>query len=200
MYYFISDTHFGHSNIIRYCKRPFLKKEDLDSKGNWVSQYIATQRTKEMDETIIKNWNSRIKDEDIVFFLGDFCLSKSSEAPDSRKDAFDYYSSQLKGDVIFFKGNHDGNNKCKSIIESMVINHGGKRIYLTHNPKFAKDDFEWNFCGHVHEKYQFQKLGKKSIICNLSVDVWNYYPVNINEINQAFSDWCKRGCKNEKTN
>jgi calcineurin-like phosphoesterase family protein len=201
VYYFISDTHFGHSNILRYCKRPFLKEGDLDSKGNWVSQYIATQRTKEMDDTIIRNWNSKVTDEDIVFFLGDFCLSKSSEAPNSRKDAFDYYRNQLKGDIIFFKGNHDGNNKCKSIIESIVIQHGGKRIYLTHNPKFAKDDFEWNFCGHTHgNQGTFKKLGKKSTIIDLSVDCWNFMPVDINEINQAYSEWCKRGRKDEKKN
>lgn len=199
MYYFISDCHFGHANIIRYCKRPFLKEGDLDNNGGWVSEYIAVQRTKEMDETIIRNWNERIKEDDIVFFLGDFCLSKSSEAPDSRKDAFDYYRSQLNGDIIFFKGNHDGNNKCKSVIESMVIQHGGKRIYLTHNPKFAKEDFHWNFCGHTHgNQGTFKKLGKKSVIIDLSVDCWEFRPVDINEINQSYSEWCKRGCKEEK--
>ena len=76
-----------------------------------------------MDETIIKNWNTKVKDEDIVFFLGDFCLSKSSEAPNSRKDAFEYYRSQLKGDIIFFKGNQpplkrrNGNNQCQPDIQ-----------------------------------------------------------------------------------
>jgi calcineurin-like phosphoesterase family protein len=182
MYYFISDTHFGHENIIKYCKRPF-------------------KNAKEMDETIIKNWNSKVTDKDIVFFLGDFCLTKSSEAPNSRKDAFEYYRNQLKGDIIFFKGNHDGNNKCKSIIESIVIQHGGKRIYLTHDPKWAKDDFYWNFCGHTHgNQGTFRRLGKKATIIDLSVDCWNYTPVNINEINQTYSDWCKKGHKNEKKN
>lgn len=176
MYYFISDTHLGHEKIIEYCKRPF-------------------KNVKEMDETIIKNWNERISDEDIVFFLGDFCLIKSSEAPNSRKDAFAYYRKQLKGNIIFLKGNHDGNNKCKSIIESIVIEHGGKRIYLTHNPKFAKEDFHWNFCGHTHGNMgTFRKIGKKSVIVDLSVDCWNFQPVDINDINQAYSDWCKK-CK-----
>jgi calcineurin-like phosphoesterase family protein len=180
MYYFTSDAHFGHENIIKYCKRPF-------------------KNIKEMDETIIKNWNSKVKLGDIVFYVGDFCLSKSSEAPNSRKDAFEYYRSQLNGDIIFFRGNHDGNNKCKSIIESIVINHGGKRIYLTHNPKFAKEDFHWNFCGHTHgNQGKIRKLGKKSTIIDLSVDCWNFTPVDINEINQAYSEWYKNGYKNEK--
>ena len=174
-----------------------MKEGDLDSKGNWVSQYIAIQRTKEMDETIIKNWNSRVQDEDIVFFLGDFCLSKSSEAPDSRKDAFDYYRNQLKGDIIFFKGNHDGNNKCKSIIESMIINHGGKIIFIVHDPKYINKDIIWNFTGHTHGKYGKIRKQDKNIIVDLSVENWDYRPVDINEIFQAYSEWCRRGNKNE---
>jgi len=198
MFYFISDTHFGHSNIIRYCKRPFIKDGDLTLNGGWVSSDIAIQRMKEMDETIIKNWNERVKKEDTVFFLGDFALSKSSEAPEGRKDAFNYYRNQLNGDIIFIKGNHDGNNRCNSIIESINIQHGGKRIHLTHNPKFAKEEFYWNFCGHTHgSEGVCKRINKKSTIIDLSVDCWNYRPVEINEINQVFSDWCRKGYKNK---
>jgi calcineurin-like phosphoesterase family protein len=174
MHFFISDTHLGHENIIKYCNRPFKSLQ-------------------EMDETIIANWNNKIKKGDIVFFLGDFCLTKSSEAPNSIKRASDYYRSQLNGDIIFLKGNHDKNNQCKSIIESIIINHGGKRIYLTHNPKFAKKEFEWNFTGHCHGNFgTFRKLEDKSTIIDLSVDCWNYTPVNINEINEAYSDWKRK--------
>ena len=149
-----------------------------------------------MDKEIIKRWNERVEDEDIVFHLGDFCMLKSSEAPESRKDAFNYYRKQLKGNIIFIRGNHDGNNKNKSIIESIVIEHGGHRIYLTHNPKFAKPEFRFNFCGHVHNKWQFQKIGNgKSVIINLSLEHWNYQPVNINEIISAYSDWVRQGRK-----
>jgi calcineurin-like phosphoesterase family protein len=86
-------------------------------------------------------------------------------------------------------------NKNKSVIESMVINYGGFRIYMTHNPKFAKPDFKWNFAGHVHEKWQFQKLGENSTIVNLSVEQWKYAPVTIGEIQAAYSRWIKSGMK-----
>ena len=43
--FFIADTHFNHSNIIKYCNRPFISSEDQTSK-------------------LIENWNSVVKDED----------------------------------------------------------------------------------------------------------------------------------------
>jgi len=178
MYYFTSDFHLGHFNIIRYCNRPFKSVE-------------------EMENTIIRNWNERVKEEDTVFFLGDFCLKKSKEAPEGR--TFEWYRKRLQGNIIFIRGNHDGNNSTKTIIESVVIEHGGKRIFMTHNPKFAKVDFQWNLCGHTHGKYgKITRLDKKSVIIDISVENWDYRPVDINEINQAYSIWLKSGEKSCK--
>jgi calcineurin-like phosphoesterase family protein len=177
--FFTSDFHLGHFNIIRYTNRPFKTLEEMDS-------------------TIIKNFNERVSEEDLVFFLGDFCMKRSSEASESPKNAFEYYRNQLKcRNIIFIKGNHDGHNNVKSPIESLIINHGGKRIYLTHDPQYAKHDFFFNFTGHTHGKFgKFRKIGHKGYIVDLSVELWNYSPVNYNEIYSAFSEWLKNGKKN----
>jgi calcineurin-like phosphoesterase family protein len=176
MYFWTSDWHLGHFNIIKYCKRPFSS-------------------LKEMDETIISNCNRIVQPEDTLFFLGDFCLSKSSEASEAPRKAFDYYRSQIKcKNIIFVGGNHDnrGGGQCKTPIESMVIKHGGQRIFLTHDPKHAKEEYKFNLTGHVHEKFgRFNKLGKKSIIVNLSVEQWNYEPVNISDIYEAYAKYLK---------
>jgi calcineurin-like phosphoesterase family protein len=51
----ISDTHFYHENIGRYCSRP----------ENW-------------QELIIKNWNDQVAPGDTVLHLGDFALGKKT--------------------------------------------------------------------------------------------------------------------------
>lgn len=51
--FFIADTHFGDSNILRYENRPFSDVEQMDS-------------------TLIKNWNNTISKDDKVFLVGDF--------------------------------------------------------------------------------------------------------------------------------
>jgi calcineurin-like phosphoesterase family protein len=80
--WFISDTHFSHSNIIKYTGRPF-------------------ETVEEMNRCLIRNWNDCIDANDQVFFLGDFGLG----------DVHRLHSicSQLKGHKICIRGNHDRN-------------------------------------------------------------------------------------------
>ena len=194
--FFTSDTHFFHSNIIRYCNRPFLKKGDLDNKGNWISRYISKERTKEMNKLIIKNWNERVSKNDLVFHLGDFCFKYApSETPNAPKNAYDIIKPQLNGDIILIRGNHDGaRNGTKTIIESLVINFGGERLFLTHVPEFCHMNYKLNLVGHVHNNWKFKRFRRgKSFTdcCNVGVDVWDFRPIDINQIMGAYTEWLK---------
>ena len=60
-YWFTSDTHFGHANIMKYCNRPFAS-------------------VTEMDETLIANWNAVVRNGDTVFHLGDFAFCRETNA------------------------------------------------------------------------------------------------------------------------
>jgi calcineurin-like phosphoesterase family protein len=145
---------------------------------------------------MIRKWNEKVHKEDVVIHIGDLCLSHSKEAPNTPNNPSPFLLEQLNGKIILVKGNHDTNNRVKSIIESMIIKVGGYRIFVTHNPQYAKEQYPINLCGHVHEKWQFKKLGDNSVIINMSVEQWDYSPMDINEIFKALSRWRKHETDN----
>ncbi|MBU1912869.1 MAG: hypothetical protein KKB22_04980, partial [Candidatus Omnitrophica bacterium] len=53
------------------------------------------------------------------------------------------------------------------------------------------------YCGHVHQHYKVKRLNEKSLIVNLSVEVWNYYPVTFEEISSAVSAFLKEEKKSK---
>lgn len=82
MYYFTSDEHYGHANVIKYCNRPFRSLE-------------------EMDYTIISKHNDRVRPGDVVIHAGDFSFIRN------REEVFKRYINKLKGTHIFLNGSHD---------------------------------------------------------------------------------------------
>lgn len=78
--FFTSDLHFSHSNIIRYCKRPF---DNAD----------------EMDECLIANWNSVVTPDDQVWVLGDMFFCNENKAANILR--------RLHGKIVLLPGNHD---------------------------------------------------------------------------------------------
>jgi calcineurin-like phosphoesterase family protein len=156
--YFISDTHFGHRNIIDFCKRPF------SSVG-------------EMNGTLLRNWYETIGDNDRVFFVGDLALGRRGSR------TLDWYN-KLNGDFIFIKGNHDD---CSFISHTShyILVYGGFKFYFVHNPKDIPKDWKgWAIHGHTHNndlrRYPFINGERRTI--NASVEVIGYKPVDLDEI------------------
>jgi len=179
-FWFTSDQHFGHSNIIKYCDRPYKTVED-------------------MDKALIRNWNARVGHEDTTFVLGDFCYKDEKKFKD--------YFYALNGNKIFIQGNHDHNNGVNTPILDMTINLGGKTILLIHNPDdISVFGGQLVLCGHVHNNWKFErrywepekKESEYIDFCNVGVDVWKYMPVNINEILKDYNTWLDKNWKFEK--
>lgn len=82
IYWIVSDLHFGHNNIVKYCPntRPY-------------------RSVSEMDENLIAKWNSTVAPNDVVFHLGDFSFYGAEKTRD--------IISRLNGHIVFIKGNHD---------------------------------------------------------------------------------------------
>jgi calcineurin-like phosphoesterase family protein len=172
--FFTSDTHFGHSNIIGYCNRPFKTIE-------------------EMNERLIKNWNARVSKEDLVIHFGDFCF-RNTENSKYRGEGLCLksinYLEKLNGHITFIKGNHDKNNSLNAIISSCIIELGGDKIFCLHNPKDIDTRFKINLVGHVHEAWKIKEVNH-SYIVNVGVDVWGFNPITFDEIMKLISKFKK---------
>lgn len=132
--YFTSDTHFHHKNILNFENRPYKTVE-------------------EMNEDLIERWNSQVNDDDIVYHLGDLCLSSFENTVNILK--------QLKGKIILIKGNHDHSQKFTRINKmgllheyhevGKVIKYKKQIIYLTHFPlEIGFRPRYWSVHGHIH--------------------------------------------------
>lgn len=163
--WFTSDTHFGHKNIIEYCKRPFLDEIEMDRK-------------------LIDNWNSVVKGNDLVFHLGDF-------GRNNPKEIF----NKLKGKIHFILGNHDNKNKILPATNVTVYNSDILRvtinnqiIVLCHYPILSWDKQSigaWHLYGHIHtvkgisyDKAPFQQSW------DVGVDNNDFYPVSMVKIRE----------------
>lgn len=79
----ISDTHFGHANILNYCPWRQTWASDVD----------------QHDRLLIEAWNDIVGSDDWVLHLGDFAMGGAGTIAD--------YRSQLNGRVCLVLGNHD---------------------------------------------------------------------------------------------
>lgn len=156
MIYFIADTHFNHENIIKYCNRPF-------------------KNSQEMNEHIIKKWNSVVKKEDTVYHLGDVGFGTTEMLKD--------LVGRLNGTKILLRGNHDfkrGLNSWKEVGFSEVYKKKIElgNLILTHAPIELEDKEKINVFGHIHNKPLDMRFNKDNHIC-VSCDVVDYIPIII---------------------
>lgn len=152
-----SDLHLGHTNIIKYCNRPF-------------------KDVKEMNSVLVKNWNNTISNKDKVYFLGDLAYGKNAST--------DYWYNKLKGQMIFIKGNHDISNNIH-FYEYQILEYKNISFYLCHDSKDVPSNWKgWIIYGHYHNNNlnEFPFFDRKNKRINISVDLTNYKPVNMDYI------------------
>ena len=174
-----SDTHFCHIPEFLWQPRGFKSVE-------------------EMNEEIIERWNSIVKPEDDVWHLGDMALSNVSEAID--------YINRLNGRILWIGGNHDTDNKIKTIIFNCPNVHwigwafntkiGKITCYLSHYPTLTANYDEKhfsqhviNFHGHTHQKTNFLQ-SDNPFMYHVGMDSHNCTPIHIEvAINEVRQHW-----------
>ena len=159
--YFTSDCHFNAQRTIDISKRPF-------------------ESLKELNKTLINNWNSVVNENDIVYILGDF------------GDFF--YAKFLNGTKVFIKGNYERYLSDEYLKQFFDIVYPDKIMYLpvyhnnklyhlrlTHEPLNISDkDMTENYIGlfgHVHKLCMVKRYG-----INVGTDLHYFTPIDFDTV------------------
>ena len=155
--FFTSDTHFGSSRAMTLSRRPF-------------------ETVKEMDSTLILNWNNTVSSDDVVYHLGDF--GDLNIRP------------YLHGKIHLILGNYEidalqENTKLQQQLENRFVSvlphdtltlKNGEPVYLTHKPSECKRDM-FNLFGHIHG---LRKVSQNGL--NVGVDANHFRPISEDDV------------------
>lgn len=182
--FYISDTHWGHNNVLAFDQRPFKTVD-------------------EMDAELIRRWNSVVNAGDIVYILGDmFWISPSKAKP---------IMEQLNGQKFLVKGNHDRWHDAKfdklfvKIDEYMEVEDNGRKVVLCHYPIpcFKNHFYGWvHLYGHVHNSFEWNMMEHQRFLmeelytrqCNMinvgaMMPYMDYTPRTLDEIERGYALW-----------
>lgn len=136
-----------------------------------------------MNKSLINNWNMRVKEEDTVCHLGDFCCKGNERGVPGVKTKAESWEKELNGHIIHILGNHDKNNSVKNALSFAVIVFGNHTWFMSHRPpwdlppsfKNVPETCDSILCGHIHEKWKMNEW-KGIPVINVGVDCNNYSP------------------------
>jgi len=156
----VSDTHFGHENILKF----------RDSNTNELIRNFSDVH--DMNEYMVQRWNAVVNEDDIVYHLGDVYFGRGHEV-----------LGRLKGRKRLLLGNHD-NGKCQKL-HKYFQKIGMWRMFpeynclLTHVPVHESGLYKvhWNLHGHIH-----QNASPTPRHINCSVEVQDYTPRLITDL------------------
>jgi calcineurin-like phosphoesterase family protein len=176
--WFTSDPHFGHANIIKYCKRPFENVED-------------------MNQVLIDNWNMVVDHDDLIICGGDFALGNSKSTIS--------VLNQLNGNKILIKGNHEksvlSNKEARTffnggiydILEITILDEEVsdefQDIILCHYPMVTWDKSHrgsWQLFGHVHGMLDGDKRLSPNQM-DIGVDSNGFRPISYQEVKEIIT-------------
>ena len=177
--WFVSDTHFGHANMIHK-----FKLEDGSPSRSFAS-------VDEMDETMIDRWNEVVRPSDHVYHLGDVTMHR--QIGQIRYSVL----NRLNGHERLLLGNHDLDTveHYREWFEKVMSYRVLDRLIFSHVPihPMSLGRFQANIHGHTHHQ-----VLPASIVCdhkgygerdrtvpfiNVCVEQIDYRPVSL--------DWIK---------
>lgn len=161
----ISDTHFGHANILNF----------KDENNKPIRSFSSVE---EMDEIMINNWNKLVHPDDVIYHLGDVVMNKRNLDKLSR----------CHGSKRLILGNHDLFDDeypkyFKRIYAMRIFSKEG--IIMTHIPIHPESLDRWkvNLHGHIHTK---GIANNRYVNCCVDYVGNNYTPLSFEELRDKY--------------
>lgn len=171
--FFISDTHFGHKNILK-----FLRRDGTPLRPGF--HYVDA-----MNEFIIEQWNATVRPQDKVYHCGDFEMGLTQNELNS-------IGHRLNGHKRLILGNHDKLSARKYLEAGFEEVYGSRQfegIICTHIPIHPESLSRWkvNVHGHLHYGKVYIPDTFHSVVDlryrNVSVEMLDdYRPISLEEI------------------
>lgn len=163
--YIISDNHFRHWNINRYCNRGF-------------------ENIYKMETHMIAKWNSIVPKTGKVIVLGDIAMTQGKSKEVSM------ILARLNGKKLLVMGNHDRKNHfwymengIDFVCDSFLWYWNKKKILFIHNPSKVKHEdfgkYDYIIHGHKHNNSPLISKEYNVILVNVSVENLQYTPKNL---------------------
>ena len=179
--FFTSDTHFLHTNIIKFCGRPF-------------------ESVSEMDLALIEKWNTKVPFDADVIHHGDLCWSGNI-------DYIETLIHTLHGRIHLILGNHDYKNRLdrevikeiierkggsvSDIINTTVVQDDNQQIISCHYPMLFWPERAIMAHGHIHSgptSTASEKASFHPMRYDVGVDNNNYEPISYLELKDIIDE------------
>lgn len=162
--FFISDTHFGHENILTF------KRND----GTLLRSFSCVE---EMDEAMVTNWNAVVRSQDKVYHLGDVVIARKSLP----------ILSRLNGKKRLVRGNHDIFTTADflkyfdeiygvRVFDDFICSH------IPLHPESITKRFKCNVHGHLHANRVMDGGTIDARYFSVCVEQINYTPIAIDDL------------------
>ena len=171
MIWFTADQHYAHSNIVKYCDRPFVDVQ-------------------EMNYELIRRHNEIVKPSDTIYMIGDVTLNGI--------ETFEDYMNQLNGLIYVLPGSHDHrwlkdfdsklglrNVQLLPALYSLELDNR-LVVVLCHYALRVWDRSHYgaiSLYGHSHGK-----LPPEGRQMDVGVDCHNFYPVSLDYVLQMLNN------------
>lgn len=151
-----SDTHFNHKNIVRGCSEWKTQEEGSNHNSQQLRDFDTLE---EHNETLIKNFNDLVKEDDILYHLGDWSFGGIDSIWNFRKRL------NCKSIHLIY-GNHDEKIETNKFLPNLT--------------KDSDNKFEITNTSYIQE---LGKLPKRTHVFtqNLFTSVSHYKEINMNK-------------------